>query len=801
MALDANRSPALESLGRAFANGTKFIVWLGSGTSIAAGLPSWPILRSKLGAVLDTRAKRADAPHNLRAIAETAAKLPDHWNAFEVLKAQLKSDYVRRVKEALATDGINPPSQLTRIWSNPNIDGMISLNLDDLALKAFNEKYAGRQTVAHTDGTNLRLALRLLNESASFLVQLHGALAEEKSWVLTTSERETLVQDPLYQRFVDACLTGRKILFIGCSPDDIAVKLHFDRMKATGGYMPEHFWLVSAQELTEDRRRDLDEMNVGLIEYDVSDPNISSQHLGAITSLFDYVETTQFEDPLSGPINPLTRPITERLPPERVQAMQPEQARNILSGYASAILEIADKEERERNYTAFLREYAAAINVASTVHREPGAIFFGMKFEEKIGEGAFAHVWRARGKDGTSEKAIKLVHKQVADDASRLNSFRTGVKSMRILSSRGVDGMVTYDGAHEIPPCVIMPFLHGENLETAARRPSFCLDTDGISVARRVAEIVKAAHDLPERVLHRDIRPANVIIRAPQFAEESLAERVVVLDFDLSWHEGAEQDNAVSQHMATVLSYLAPEQLKDSNSSRRHAKVDTYGLCMTLMFLGRREHPEPHLRRSTDWHPTLSTLGSGVRLKWTSWLPRLRRLVDLGTTTEQAERSDFSDVVQELKALEVLARISLDNVDAIDALPLEAIAEELFCQIVRSDRYTWTPKTRTGFYQAIEGINAELSESSRGSERSYTLTLRRQQKGYEKFSEFEKFWLPRLQQFHSIMKRGGWDSQANSNSHARDVALSFFITEESLRTAPASAAKAAKEVWSVLTSK
>lgn len=801
MALDPALSPSLESLGRAFAQGVQFVVWIGSGTSRSSGLPSWATLRAKLQAVLTTRSKRADASPNLKTIAETAARVPDHWDALEILKAQLGSDYYRLVRESLSTSGITPPATLNRVWGNPNVDGIVSLNLEDLALKAFNERYAGRQTLAHADGTNLPLALRLLNESPSFLVQLHGTLALEKTWVLTKSDRETLLSNPQYKRFIEACLIGRRVLFLGCSPDDVAVKLHFDRLAEVSEYLPDHYWLVPRSDLTDERRKGLEKMNVGLIEFDVTSTTpeaISAEHDAAIIELFDYLEKYQYEDAPSDPINPMTRPITERLPPARVQSMEPEQARNILSSYASAILEIEDKAIRTEKYGEFLREYAAAISVASTVHQEPGAIFFGMKFEEKIGGGAFSHVWRAQGKDGATLKAVKLVHKQVADDATRLNSFRTGVSSMRILSGRGVDGMVAYDSAHEIPPCVVMPFLDGENLEVAAKRPTFALSSDGISVARRVAQIVKSAHDLPERVLHRDIRPANIMIKAQQSADEPPADRVVVLDFDLSWHECAESDSAISQHMATVLSYLAPEQLKDSEDSRRHPKVDSYGLCMTLMFLGRREHPEPHIRRSRDWEPTLASLGSGIKLDWKSWLPRLRRLIHEGTEAVQDDRLEFDHVVRELVVLEGLALGSLASPEKLQDAPLEVIAEEVFAQIIQSDRYQWTTPTRTAFYEAIKGTNAELSEIKLQGDRAYKLTFRRQQKGDERYADFDKFWRPRLQQFDTIMKRGGWIAEQSAQAATRDIGVVYLLRESDLRAAPLAAANAGREIWNML---
>lgn len=130
-----------------------------------------------------------------------------------------------------------------------------------------------------------------------------------------------------------------------------------------------------------------------------------------------------------------------------------------------------------------------------------------------------------------------------------------------------------------------MPYVDGDNLEKFAKRRDFSFIIDGLPILLRVADTVREAHNLPECVLHRDLRPSNIIIRNGR-SGELYNERVVVLDFDLCWHEGADTDSPISPSMTTVLGYLAPEQITHELSTHaRSSKVDTFGMCMTVYFL------------------------------------------------------------------------------------------------------------------------------------------------------------------------------------------------------------------------
>jgi len=126
---------------------------------------------------------------------------------------------------------------------------------------------------------------------------------------------------------------------------------------------------------------------------------------------------------------------------------------------------------------------------------------------------------------------------------------------MRILSDRHVPGMVPYLEAWEIPTSSVMELVDGPNLEDAVSA-NYANDWETrMRIAAELTKIIRTAHSVPERVLHRDIRPANIMLKG--YYDQTVPWKVVVLDFDLSWHRDAAEG---SLNLATSSNgYLSPE--------------------------------------------------------------------------------------------------------------------------------------------------------------------------------------------------------------------------------------------------
>ena len=147
--------------------------------------------------------------------------------------------------------------------------------------------------------------------------------------------------------------------------------------------------------------------------------------------------------------------------------------------------------------------------------------------------------------------------------------------------------MVKFARAFDIPACVFMEFIEGRTLSQAIASKMITTLADALAIIIKVARIVLSAHQLKEGVLHRDLKPSNAMITSSYGAED---QEVIVLDFDLSWYQGA---MGKSMTTGALHNYAAPEQLvKHPIYSSRHTAVDVFGTGMLLYFACTGQDPK-----------------------------------------------------------------------------------------------------------------------------------------------------------------------------------------------------------------
>ena len=109
--------------------------------------------------------------------------------------------------------------------------------------------------------------------------------------------------------------------------------------------------------------------------------------------------------------------------------------------------------------------------------------------------------------------AVKVLHEAIRQNTDLLQAFRRGVRSMQILQNNHVEGMVPYRKTFEIPACVVMDWVDGPDLNEVVMSKQIYNWKLVLRIGSDIADIVRRGHVLSERVLHRDIRPSNVMLR------------------------------------------------------------------------------------------------------------------------------------------------------------------------------------------------------------------------------------------------------------------------------------------------
>ena len=183
-----------------------------------------------------------------------------------------------------------------------------------------------------------------------------------------------------------------------------------------------------------------------------------------------------------------------------------------------------------------------------------------------LGVGGMSVVFKAKDDVLKRPVAIKVLGDAYQNEPERIAKFAKECELMAKVRHENVVSLYSagWDGDKFY---IAMEKVTGKNLELIMRRHGFLLPEDALYVVAQVASGLQAAYDAG--VMHRDIKPGNVIITRDDEAK--------VLDFGLSQdaRQGENQDEMI---WATPF-YASPETLRCETEDLR---ADIYSLGMML---------------------------------------------------------------------------------------------------------------------------------------------------------------------------------------------------------------------------
>jgi serine/threonine protein kinase len=303
------------------------------------------------------------------------------------------------------------------------------------------------------------------------------------------------------------------------------------------------------------------------------------------------------------------------------------------------------------SYRIFCKKYDTAIHISTRINpNDSQQSWLGNRITTELGRGNFGRVYQAFNSNEESI-AIKVAHMEVRDDEAMLNSFRRGVDSMRFLSKSEIPGVVRLIDASEIPPSIIMEYVQGVDLQKYINDNYAGSILEKLNIFRWISEIIFECHSHERIILHRDLRPSNIMITG-EYWERVTKEDIRILDFDLSWFQGA-SGAEFYMNASQALGFLAPEQI-DSRSvySNRSALVDVYGLGMLLYFMVSREIPNANASTRSDWRERVRNASAYLFHKdWKSSKNIFETLVVSCTNEKQNARPKLLDLIDKVNIL------------------------------------------------------------------------------------------------------------------------------------------------------
>src|SRR5882672_6163598 len=170
----------------------------------------------------------------------------------------------------------------------------------------------------------------------------------------------------------------------------------------------------------------------------------------------------------------------------------------------------------------------------------------------ELGRGGQGTVFLARDTHLGREVALKTVNVDGYDPGERVEHTRMLLEEARIVSKLQHPNLVTLHdaGEHAGAPYLVFEYVEGMTLAHALREKGSLPPPQAVAIAIGALRGLACAHGL--RVLHRDIKPGNIMLTADNTPR--------VMDFGIARHAAA-LDGA-SEGLAGTPSYMAPEYIQ-----------------------------------------------------------------------------------------------------------------------------------------------------------------------------------------------------------------------------------------------
>lgn len=692
------RHPAYGVLRKAIVEETgPLVLVVGSGLSMPAELPNWAGLRKIVEHQLDELEysnNQTGTPYD-KGLFKEAHEANDYWLFFKHAKKALTPATFRAIIRSNLDSGSKPtpPGYTNLLKLKPK--GLVTLNLDRFAANAMAAARPG-VPVAPIYGTELTKKWALLNDETPFLVYLHGSIDDSQTWVLDQDELRAIAGTQAHGLFLSNLYLQNTVLFVGLSADDIALSAPLLTLRRNGFDPPKLFWLTTRQDLTTQKWADSN--SIQLLPYSV---RVGEDHIAIINEIVEDISRYRSldekrPDPLVGKVRLFQVPENND-GPDIVADLPPEAARKVLSNLIFKKLQESTTENIYSRFMDFVLEYDYPIQTRAFYRSPTANTFFDYKLNfPEMGIGNFGTVYQATSPSGTIV-ALKVMHNNILMNEEMLGGFRRGSKSMQILTKNSVKNVARIIESFEMPPTIVMEFVSGNSLSEIFDELKNTSWSSKANMVKDISVIVDNCHKLVDSVLHRDLKPSNVMIEDYDYSDYSYS-RVVVLDFDMSWHKGSSEKDVVFESRDDF-GYLSPEQTDPAGGAQsRSAKVDSYGLGMTAYAMFGGKHPIPNVPLDPRWaNMVMKAAKQNYHGDWKCLPNLLSRAIYEATKVEHAERLEFSSLRSRFEKIASAANANQSIV------PMDIAAEEILCRVAGTRPYDWDDIADSGVSYSVNG--------------------------------------------------------------------------------------------------
>lgn len=190
------------------------------------------------------------------------------------------------------------------------------------------------------------------------------------------------------------------------------------------------------------------------------------------------------------------------------------------------------------------------------------------RIDEVVGAGGMATVFRAF--DATLERdvALKVMRREITDDADQLERFRREARAAAKLSHAHIVTVIDA-GEENGRPYIVFEYIPGETLKQRIKSRGNLPVTESVAYAIEIGSALVAAHEAG--LVHRDVKPQNVLLDAAGHAK--------VADFGIARELEANDGLTKTGRVLGTTDYVSPEQAMGEDVTGRS---DVYSLGIVL---------------------------------------------------------------------------------------------------------------------------------------------------------------------------------------------------------------------------
>jgi serine/threonine-protein kinase len=195
------------------------------------------------------------------------------------------------------------------------------------------------------------------------------------------------------------------------------------------------------------------------------------------------------------------------------------------------------------------------------------------RLESKLGSGGMSTVYLAQDEVLDRPVAVKLLHREISEEADQLERFRREARAAARLSHPNLVGVIDA-GEDDGRPYIVFEYIDGDTLKKRIEDEEQMPIDEAIAYAIEIGRGLIAAHS--RKLVHRDVKPQNVLIDRDG--------RARVTDFGIARSLEGKGMTATGRVLGTT-DYVSPEQAMGEDVDER-SDVYSLGIVLYEMLVG-----------------------------------------------------------------------------------------------------------------------------------------------------------------------------------------------------------------------